>query len=71
MVLQQLDREPPVNFVAVYFDEPDTSGHTYGPNSKQVAEAIMKLDQVTEYLVQELKKKDLFDEVCTKCLFYL
>jgi predicted AlkP superfamily pyrophosphatase or phosphodiesterase len=71
MVLQQLDREPPVNFVAVYFDEPDTSGHMYGPNSKQVAEAIMKLDQVTEYLVQELKKRDLFDEVCTNCLFYL
>ena len=70
MVLQQLERDPPVNFVAVYFDEPDTSGHIYGPNSKEVAEAILHLDQITGYLVQELKKRHLFDEVSTCVLKY-
>ena len=63
MVLQQLDRDPPVNFVAVYFEEPDSSGHVYGPNSKQVADAILTLDKVTGYLVEELKKRKLFNQV--------
>ena len=63
IVLQQLDRDPPVNFVAVYFEEPDASGHDYGPNSKQVADAILNLDKITGYLVEKLKKRKLFDQV--------
>lgn len=63
MVLHQLEQDPPVNFVAVYFHEPDQSGHKNGPNSKAVADAIRNLDEVTGYLLQELKKRNLFDEV--------
>ena len=63
MVLRQLDNDPPVNFVALHFHEPDSTGHKYGPNSKQVDNAILNLDQVIEYFVQELKKRHLFDEV--------
>ncbi|XP_028393102.1 ectonucleotide pyrophosphatase/phosphodiesterase family member 5-like [Dendronephthya gigantea] len=63
LVLQQLERNPPANFVAVYFDEPDASGHKYGPNSKQVAKAIQNLDNVTGYLVEELKKRHLLNQV--------
>jgi predicted AlkP superfamily pyrophosphatase or phosphodiesterase len=67
MVLQQLDRDPPVNFVAVYFNEPDSSGHVYGPNSKEVVEAVKNLDQIAGYLVEELKKRHLYDQVCIRC----
>ena len=64
MVIEQLERDPPVNFVAVYFNEPDATGHVYGPNSKEVADAIMNLDHIAGYLVEELKKRNLFDQVC-------
>ena len=63
MVIEQLEKDPPANFVAVYFNEPDASGHVYGPNSKEVANAVMNLDHVAGYLVEELKKRNLFDQV--------
>lgn len=68
LVLQQLDRNSPANFVAVYFEEPDASGHKYGPNSKQVIKAIQNLDIVTGYLVDELKKRHLLHQVSISVL---
>lgn len=69
IVLQQLTKDPPVNFVAMYFNEPDAVGHVFGPNSKEVVDAILKLDNVTGYLVDKLKKVDLFDKVCALLCF--
>lgn len=63
MILEQLDKEHPANFLAVYFEEPDAAGHRYGPNSKQVIQAIQKVDNITNYLVQGLQKRNLFDKV--------
>lgn len=67
MILNQLDKEPSANFLAVYFEEPDHTGHKYGPNSSQVIEAIKRMDNITNYLVQGLQERNLFDKVS----FYL
>ena len=36
--------EHDMKFVALYFDEPDTTGHKYGPFSTQVAEKVNGFD---------------------------
>lgn len=56
------DEEPP-NFFTIYFEEPDHSGHIYGPDSKQVLNAVQKVDNITGYLLRRLKDKQLLDKV--------
>lgn len=34
----------------VYFEEPDTHGHAYGPNSPVIMDLLQKLDNLTKYL---------------------
>jgi ectonucleotide pyrophosphatase/phosphodiesterase family protein 5 len=51
------------HFVTLYFSETDTYGHRYGPNSKEVNKAIAHLDQVTGYLIKQLKKINMYDSV--------
>lgn len=57
------DEAEPVNLVFMYFEEPDEFAHAFGPESEQVADKIMKLDNATGYLVKQLKSKDIFDKV--------
>lgn len=53
------DLEKPANLVMLYFEEPDSSSHIYGPESNVVTNIIKKLDNVTRYLeVQLFKKKN-------------
>lgn len=44
------DPEKPANLVMLYFEQPDTIAHIYGPNSEQIAEVIRKMDNVTQYI---------------------
>ena len=44
------------NFVMLYFDEPDHSGHDYGPSSLEVIEKIKLCDNTLGYLINNLKK---------------
>ncbi|KAL1517368.1 hypothetical protein ABEB36_001138 [Hypothenemus hampei] len=53
----------PANLVMIYFEEPDTHGHAFGPNSPTVKNLIKKLDNITGYLHQKLKDNDLTDKV--------
>lgn len=46
-------------FIAVYLNEPDTSGHKYGPESSQVKEAVSKVDKEIGLLLHLLKSRDL------------
>ena len=52
-----------VNFGALYFDEPDHSGHTFGPESPKLLPILRMCDQTAGYLVQKLKEADLFDRI--------
>ena len=47
------------HFVSLYFHEVDSAGHHYGPGSKQVTEAINKVDRSIETIVKELEKLGL------------
>jgi predicted AlkP superfamily pyrophosphatase or phosphodiesterase len=41
--------------------EPDKTAHIYGPESREVQEAISKVDNVTGYLVKKLEENNLTD----------
>uniref|UniRef100_A0A673BGQ6 Ectonucleotide pyrophosphatase/phosphodiesterase family member 1-like n=1 Tax=Sphaeramia orbicularis TaxID=375764 RepID=A0A673BGQ6_9TELE len=49
------------DFYTLYLDEPDTSGHRYGPNSKQVVAALEDVDRIMGMLMDGLKEKNLTD----------
>lgn len=34
----------------LYFEEPDTHGHAFGPNSVIIKDLLKKLDNITGYL---------------------
>lgn len=55
--------EEPINFGALYFNEPDHTGHLYGPYSKEMEEKLYSLDKTLGYLINELKKNDLFENL--------
>ena len=51
--------ENPVNLGLLYFNEPDHTGHTYGPDSKEVIQKVEELDKEVEYLLKRLKEENL------------
>ncbi|OWF50220.1 Bis(5'-adenosyl)-triphosphatase enpp4 [Mizuhopecten yessoensis] len=52
-----------INFGMLYFEEPDLSGHKYGPLSKEVREQIKLLDQALGYLREKLNKTGLSEKM--------
>jgi len=50
-------------FISLYFDEPDHSGHRYGPDSPEVVKAIEKVDSNIVLLEKELAIRHLTDKV--------
>uniref|UniRef100_A0A6B2E7P6 Putative ectonucleotide pyrophosphatase/phosphodiesterase n=1 Tax=Phlebotomus kandelakii TaxID=1109342 RepID=A0A6B2E7P6_9DIPT len=57
------DREKPASLVMMYFEDPDTHGHIYGPDSNVIRDLIIKLDNLTKSIQQKLKEKNLTDRV--------
>jgi ectonucleotide pyrophosphatase/phosphodiesterase family protein 5 len=57
------EEEEPINFGALYFDEPDHTGHLYGPYSPQMAAKLQEMDQTLGYLIAQLKEHHLFDKL--------
>jgi predicted AlkP superfamily pyrophosphatase or phosphodiesterase len=55
--------DKPINFGALYFDEPDHTGHVYGPYSTQMKEKLQELDNDLGYLVKQLQDHHLFDKL--------
>ncbi len=51
------------SFLSLYFSDVDDAGHKFGPDSKQVIQAIQKVDLSIQYLVTELKNRNLFDKI--------
>lgn len=50
-------------FLTLYFDDVDHAGHDHGPDSKQVNEAMAKVDAALARLVEGLKQRGLFDRI--------
>ena len=61
--MSMLELEDSPNFIAAYFNEPDHSGHLYGPDSPEVANVIRRMDNVTGYLLENLRTRGLIDQV--------
>ncbi|XP_022915908.1 bis(5'-adenosyl)-triphosphatase enpp4-like [Onthophagus taurus] len=54
-----MDPQYPANLVMLYIEEPDFHGHVYSPDSTVVENMIKKLDNVTQYLHDKLRKHHL------------
>ena len=53
----------PINFGAVFYHEPDLTGHYHGPNSAEIVDMIITLDQYIGYMISVLKEKHIFAEL--------
>lgn len=64
-VLSWLDLTGPerLSFITLYFDEPDHSGHEFGPGSPKTAEASARADSAVGRLMQGLRARGLYDKV--------
>lgn len=64
-ILEWLDlpQEKRPTLLTLYFDEVDTAGHFYGPNSREVKEAIADVDAALGELVAGLKQRGIYDKV--------
>ncbi|XP_034999846.2 ectonucleotide pyrophosphatase/phosphodiesterase family member 1 [Hippoglossus stenolepis] len=47
------------DFYTLYLDEPDASGHRYGPGSKQVTWALERVDKILGIMMDGLTEKNL------------
>lgn len=47
------------NFIGLYLEEPDGSGHNNGPDSKMVDEQILKVDNQIEFLIDSMAAKGI------------
>ena len=57
------DKYKPINLGLLYFSEPDGLGHKVGPNSDKILDLIVELDDIVGYLIRELEKAHLFEEM--------
>ncbi|KAM8953271.1 bis(5'-adenosyl)-triphosphatase ENPP4 [Pelodytes ibericus] len=54
----------PINFATLYWNEPDSSGHRYGPDDTQNMSLVLRaVDTNIGYLVSKLKELKLWDTV--------
>jgi predicted AlkP superfamily pyrophosphatase or phosphodiesterase len=62
-VLAWLDLPPAQRptFVSLYFEQVDVAGHSYGPDSLQVDEAMVSVDAALGRLVAGLRQRNVFD----------
>ncbi|KAK3752668.1 hypothetical protein QZH41_006488 [Actinostola sp. cb2023] len=59
-----LKQKRPPKFSALYINEPDSTGHTYGISTGDFVKAIERVDKdVVGYLTQSLKNANLFDKM--------
>ncbi|GAB6031025.1 hypothetical protein CHUAL_007843 [Chamberlinius hualienensis] len=47
------------DFITAYFEEPDSTGHKYGPQSENVKEALKKVDYFIDVLMEGLHLRNL------------
>ncbi|HMQ64386.1 MAG TPA: ectonucleotide pyrophosphatase/phosphodiesterase, partial [Flavilitoribacter sp.] len=50
-------------FYTLYFEEPDHSGHTFGPDAPETARAVARVDEMIGRLTAGLKERGIFKQV--------
>lgn len=56
-------KEEAVDFGVLYWEEPDESGHSLGPQSPSMDAVIADIDEKLGFLMNELKKAGLYEKV--------
>jgi len=56
-------QEKPINFGAMYYHEPDITGHHHGPNSSEMVDMVVMLDGYVGYLIDVFREKHIFEEL--------
>lgn len=59
----KLPAEKRPHFITLYFQDTDSKGHQYGPNSPEVNEAVKKLDSITGLLFKKLAEIKMQDSI--------
>ncbi|KAI0980534.1 hypothetical protein GJ496_005841 [Pomphorhynchus laevis] len=49
----------PINFAAVYFNEPDNTGHEHGPNSDKMKITLKNLEIILDYIDTKIAESNL------------
>ena len=62
LALSWLTSEKPPNLLLLYFEDLDYAGHDYGFGSPETLEEVRKIDNITGYLIEQLKKNNLLDK---------
>ncbi|XP_015909701.2 glycerophosphocholine cholinephosphodiesterase ENPP6-like [Parasteatoda tepidariorum] len=52
-----------LSLVLMYYGSTDYAGHQYGPNSKEMKEALYDIDSILDSMMKKLRKAGLDDEV--------
>ncbi|XP_055957013.1 ectonucleotide pyrophosphatase/phosphodiesterase family member 5 [Patella vulgata] len=52
-----------VHLATLYFHEPDHTGHLYGPDSQQIKDKVVYMDNILGYLLGKLRENQLWDSV--------
>lgn len=60
--LQKPDEIRP-HLVLWYFDEPDHTGHVFGPDSQELEDKIIELDFLIGYFIAEIEKLPIADKI--------
>jgi len=63
MTWLQLPEEKRPHLVMLYFDEPDSDGHKYGPENPDLIPTIEYMDDILGYILDGIKKLDIADEI--------
>ena len=62
--IQWLMSDKPPQFISLYFEEPDMTGHEHGPFSQQYKNAVERVDRdAVGFLLKRLKETDLLEKV--------
>jgi len=56
--------DKPPQFISLYFEEPDMTGHEHGPFSQQYKNAVERVDRdAVGFLLKRLNETDLLEKV--------
>lgn len=58
-----LETENPANCIFFYYEEPDSTGHSFGPFSPEVKARVEEVDKLIGYMVHRLKSVGIFDKL--------
>ncbi|XP_068932084.1 ectonucleotide pyrophosphatase/phosphodiesterase family member 7 [Petaurus breviceps papuanus] len=55
--------EDDLDLVTLYFGEPDSTGHKYGPESQERKDMVLQIDRTIGYLQENIEKNNLTDNL--------